>query len=356
MRVIKVLIFLFLIAGVSVAARQLVLKLQSDSSIKRETKPKIHLVSVIPKDENGQYGLADVFLLDNGEYWAAGYDGQHTDTLFHSKDMGKTWTQSMQVSGTGYNTKAVMFTDSDNGWAVGVSGLAVRTGNGGKSWESLKLSTDAELNVVNFFNSNIGYVGGHKQFVDKFNDEVTGSVEIHCTVDNGTTWNQCYKEDEPGIVFQIIALSETEAFAVLDGTRLIRTNDQGKSWQSVPVSSRYVSSIAFAPNGVGWIVGEKGSFQCSLDRGRTWEKPATLNKNLARQDWNAVAFNSDGIGLAVGEGSALAITIDNGRTWELLVLINSDDLRSVRVQGSKAIILGTRSAYALDLADARVPN
>ena len=272
MRVLKALIFLFLIGGVWLAARQIVLKFQSTKP-QVVTKPKVRIASAIPRNETGRYGLGDVFLLDNGESWAAGYDGQHTDTLFHSKDIGKTWQQSLNVSGTGYNTKSVMFADAANGWAVGVRGLAVRTTNGGKSWESLNISTKAELNAVHFFNSSIGYVAGYERFGNKFDDEVTGSVEIHCTVDSGETWHRCFKEDYPGAVFQIMALSKTEAFAILDGPRLLRTDDQGKSWQRVPVSG--VSSIAFAPNGVGWIVGGKGLFQSSSDRGRTWDKPTT---------------------------------------------------------------------------------
>src|SRR5205085_6873966 len=131
---------------------------------------------------------------------------------------------------------------------------------------------------------------------------------------------------------QIMALSETEAFAVLDGTRLIRTDNQGRSWQPVPVSGKHVWSIAFAPNGVGWVVGNKGTFQTSSDRGRSWQKPTTLSPDFEKYDWNAVAFNSNGVGLAVGEDSALALTIDNGKTWELLALIKSDDLRAVRIQ------------------------
>lgn len=351
MKLLKVFSLLCLIGGVSLAAREIVLKFQSTGSEQVVAKPKIRVVVTIPRNETGRYDLEDVIMLDNGEYWAAGYDGQRTDMLFHSKDMGRTW-QSVKVAETGYNTRSVMFADAENGWAVGVYGLAVRTIDGGKSWETLNISTTAELNAVNFSNSEVGYIGGYKRFrknPDKWDDEVTGNVEIHCTEDGGATWRQCYKEDGPSEVHQIVALSETEAFVVLDGTRLIRTNDQGVTWESVPISANHVSSIAFAPNGDGWIVGKKGTFQFTSDRGRSWGKPSGMNEYLAQADWNSIAFSINGIGLAVGEGGALALSIDNGKTWEVVEINRADDFRLVRIHGTDVVVLGAKNLYLLSI-------
>ncbi len=136
MRFLKISILSLLIGGISLAAWQIVLKPQSVSPIQVVTKPvvkpKIRVVSSIPRHETGRYSLGEVFLLSNGEIWAAGYDGKRTGTLFHSKDLGSSW-EVVKVSKTGYNTRAVMFVDEENGWAVGVSGLAVQTTDGGKS-------------------------------------------------------------------------------------------------------------------------------------------------------------------------------------------------------------------------------
>lgn len=354
MRVIKILAVLLMVGGVTLATHQVVSRMRAQSREQVETKPKIRVVSATPRDETGRYNLGQVTLLNNGQSWAAGYDGQRTDMLFHSRDLGRTW-QSAKVAETGYNTRSVMFADAENGWAVGVQGLAVRTKNGGKSWESLNIPTKAELNAVRFFDSRIGYVAGYTRLrknENKFDDEVTDSVEIHCTEDGGATWRQCYKEDGPSEVHQIVAPSEAEAFVVLDGTRLIRTDDQGRTWQDVPVSGNHLASIAFASERVLWVVGRKGIFQSTSDHGKTWDKPSPLNRGLTEKDWNAIAFNRDGIGLAVGEDGALAITIDNGKTWELSESIKSDDLRGVQLQGTDAIVLGAQKLYSLNLSEA----
>ena len=147
-----------------------------------------------------------------------------------------------------------------------------------------------------------------------------------------------------------MTVTESEAFVVLDGNRLMKTDDQGKTWRPVPLSSKKAFSIAFAPNGVGWIVGNKGCFQRSDDGGKTWKQPSSLTEDFVNRDWEAVAFNSNGTGLAVGENSTLALTTDSGTTWELQTSIKSDHLRAIRMQGSRAVILGAQNAYAIDVS------
>lgn len=100
----------------------------------------------------------------------------------------------------------------------------------------------------------------------------------------------------------------------------------------------------------GWIVGNKGCFQRSDDGGKTWQQPSSLPQDFVNRDWEAVAFNSNGIGLAVGENSTLALTTDNGKTWELQKSIKSDHLRAIRMQGSRAVVLGAQNAYSIDVS------
>jgi len=357
MRIVKVVILVLAVSVVSIAGRQLIQRRSSVAKV-TATKPEavrqaIEVVSSVPRSETGKYGLSDISLLDNGDAWAVGYD-----RMYFSSDRGKTW-KAMDVPGTGFTLTAITFSDSQHGWAVGSNGLIIRTRDGGKTWELLKRPTRtgdnvrvSDLHAVHFANSSVGYVAGHKRYGNKTSDEVWGSIEIFCTRDGGDSWRQCYKENEPSSVFQIVTVSESEAFAVLDGVRLIKTDDLGNTWRQVPLSSKNVFSIAFAPNGVGWIVGNKGCFQRSDDGGKTWQQPASLSQDFVNRDWEAIAFNSSGIGLAVGENSALALTIDNGRTWELQTSITGDHLRAIRMQGSRAVILGALNAYSIEVSQA----
>jgi photosystem II stability/assembly factor-like uncharacterized protein len=350
MRIARIMILLMLVGAASIAARQLMLKSRHDQ------KP-IEIVSSVPRSETGKYDLGDVALLENGDAWAVGYDGKHVDRLYFSNDKGKTWNP-VDVPGTGFTMHAITFSDAQHGWAVGGNGLIIRTRDGGKSWELLKPPTRTEaevrvsdLHAVHFANASVGYVAGNERHGNKTSDEVWGSVEIFCTKDGGETWRQCYKLDEPYGVFQITTVSESRAFVSL-GDRLMRTDNQGETWQQVKLSAKYISSVAFAADGTGWLVGSHGVFQQSTDGGNTWQQPPTLTQDFVNRDWWAVAFNGNGIGLAVGDNSVLALTTDSGKTWTLQTSIKSDHLRVVRMQDSRAVILGAQNAYSIDVSPA----
>jgi photosystem II stability/assembly factor-like uncharacterized protein len=360
MRIIKVMTLVLLVGAASIAARQLLHNRVYNLDGVMNPKPAvqrqaIEVVSSIPRSETGKYDLSDIALLDNGDAWAVGYDGQHVDRLYFSKDRGKIWN-AVEVPGTGFTMAAITFSDSQHGWAVGGNGLIIRTTNGGKSWELLKSPIRnqpdvrvSDLHAVHFANSSVGYVAGNKRYGNKTSDEVWGSVEIFCTKDGGETWRKCYQENLPLSVFQLATVSPARAFAVL-GSYLIKTDNQGETWARVPTSAKYISSVAFAPDGTGWLVGSHGVFQTSADGGKTWKQPPSLTQDFVNREWWQVAFNSDGVGLAVAEDSTVALTFDNGKTWEVQRPIAKDPLRAIRMQDSRAVILGAQNAYSLEVS------
>lgn len=358
MRIGKVIAALLLIGVASIGARQLIQRrsIANAPEIGREDQGRgvIKVVSSVPRTQTGKYGLSDVALLDNGEYWGVGYDGKTVNRLYLSRDKGETW-EPIEVSGNGFTMRAITFSDAQHGWAVGGNGLIIRTKNGGGTWELLKPPTGSEsgerqsdLHAVHFINANVGYVAGNKRTASKTSDEVWGDVEIVCTKDGGENWRRCYQKDEPLTAFQIT--SNAQSTFVVFGDRAIRTDDQGETWQEVSTSAKHISWMAFSVDGTGWLVGSHGVFQQSIDGGKTWQEPTSLPAEFANREWEAIAFNSSGIGLAVGEKSTLALTTDNGKTWELQTSIKSDHLRAIRMQGSRAVILGALNAYSIDVS------
>src|SRR5690606_30443947 len=81
--------------------------------------------------------------------WAVGHDG----TILHSADGGLTW--SVQRSDPwrapsddgqfnprqGVPLLDVLMLDAQNGFAVGAYSLALRTGDGGRTWEEIEVNT-----------------------------------------------------------------------------------------------------------------------------------------------------------------------------------------------------------------------
>lgn len=346
MRAGKVLLLLLIAGGVAFAGHRLTRKPAPPA--RDPAQGGVQLLSSAPRHEAGSYDLGDVALLDGGAAWAVGYDGRHTRRVYRSADGGRTW-EPVEVPGTDATFKALSFPDARHGWAVGGHGLVVRTADGGATWEPVEVPTTFDLHAVHFASERVGFVGGGDKAKDPATDEVTGSLELLCTRDGGASWRRCHREPEPGSFFQIVSASESVALAVLDGNRLVRTEDAGETWARVPFPARYVSSVAFAPDGAGWAVGPQGVFQTSADAGKTWRQAAALPEGVAARDWEAVGFNKAGKGLAVGKGGALALTNDGGKSWQLLPLGTSDNLRGVRLQESFALILGAQNVYRVRL-------
>ncbi len=342
MRLAGIAALLLVAGGVALAARQFAHKEEP------RARNVVKVVSTAPRHVAGGYDLRDVALLSDEEVWAVGYDDEHTRRLYHSHDGGGTW-EAVDVLGNGATFTSVGFPDAEHGWAVGGGGLVIRTADGGKSWELLKPPTKVDLQVVHFINSRVGFIGGREALLDSATDEVTGSAEILRTTDGGRTWRRCYREERPGNFFQITSFSDSVAVAILDGNRLLRTEDRGETWMAVPLSARYVTSAATAPDGVNWFVGPQGGLQSSDDGGKTWRQSASQSPDAAGHNWEAISFNGRGQGLAVGESGTVALTSDNGKTWEVFSIASSDDLRAIRMHGSTALILGASKLYRVRL-------
>ncbi len=115
------------------------------------------LASVIRTTDHGQtwketrlpvWGrVQDLCFLDRAQGWAAAVDwGPDGDlrggAILTTGDGGATWSVQARVPTA---LTAVRMTDHLNGWAVGESGTALRTWDGGRSWIQLEVGTDSSL-------------------------------------------------------------------------------------------------------------------------------------------------------------------------------------------------------------------
>lgn len=344
----KLFIILVLFAGSALAAYQ-VNNLATRNRLALPDKQKykeIEITSIANRGETSKYDLSDVALLDKQEAWAVGYDGKNPERVYHSNDCGENWNP-IGVSGNNSTLKAISFSDTQHGWAVGGNGLIIRTVNGGKSWNILNFPEKIDLQAVHFINSEAGYVAGKDAQLDPITDEVKGSTKVFLTKDGGETWQSSYRESRPLNVFQIHSSSNTTAFIVIGGNRLIRTDDQGHTWREIPLPTKNIRSISVLSNNIGWIVGNKGTFLHSEDGGNTWNQ--IVQPDITDKSWESVGFNSNGVGIAVGLNGALAFTYNYGKSWHLQTPAIDEDLRVVRLYGSSAIVLGAIRLYSIKL-------
>lgn len=319
----------------------------------------VELLPVASRNEYGVHGFSDIAILDHGEMWAVGYDGQDPRRMWRSLDGGESW-QRVPIRSSGFTLHSITFSDSRHGFAVGGSGTIMITIDGGENWIQTSRSTAADLECVSFASPSVGYVAGRTGTYDRDTDTSTYGVEVLRTNDGGRTWRCSYRDYESRSVWQLVTPSEKTAFLLLDASRLLRTTDEGKTWQELLFKYRGPTSIAFTKDGTGWMVGED-LFYRSTDGGLVWRTPEDLPCELTKHNWWSIAFANAEIGMAVSEDCAIAMTYDGGLTWsEATSNMHSgktiwyderigfkEHLRAVRLHDRWGVILGSQRLLSI---------
>jgi photosystem II stability/assembly factor-like uncharacterized protein len=105
-------------------------------------------------------------------------------------------------------------------------------------------------------------------------------------------------------------------FVVGHPGRLLRSRDQGKTFESLSVAKHdeALFSIAFNTKGEGAIVGRSGFVLTTQDGGQTW-KPSLVQLEEEKPGLFAVAVLEDGSIVAVGNFGVIVRSTDHGKTW-----------------------------------------
>jgi photosystem II stability/assembly factor-like uncharacterized protein len=224
---------------------------------------------------------------DNG--WAVGHDG----VVLHSADGGRTWKlqldgrrigelmvdyysrpdvapadaaaglleQARRVAAQGADNPLldVWFRDASNGYVVGAFGVALRTRDGGKTWQPLLHAIDnpkgLHLYAVRGIGTDLYIVGEQGQ-----------AYKLERDGERFTTLELPYK----GTLFGIVG---NEHAIVVHGLRgsVLRSTDAGRSWQSVTTGLQ-VGMTASALDARGRIVlaSQAGHVLVSANDGATF--------------------------------------------------------------------------------------
>ncbi len=223
-----------------------------------------------------------------------------------------------EAAGTTENLHAVHFpVDQDVGFAVGKSGLTLKTADGGATWLVLASGTTMDLNAVRFpVDGTTGFLVG---------DEGT----IRKTVDGGDTWTTSVSgtsEDLYAISFPIDAV--TGYIAGGSGT-ILKTVDGGASWAPLPSgTSDDIDSIHF-PNNTngGFVAGSSGTLLRTVNGGSSW---ITLNPATTEDLHSVYMVPATATGFVVGDGGKISRTINGGASWQPVVAPTTEDLWDVQ--------------------------
>jgi len=126
----------------------------------------------------------------------------------------------------------------------------------------------------------------------------------------------------------LIDLIRTPAgiFAVGERGILLRSTDNGASWQQLRLPTRLMMTSIAAADGELWVAGHGGQILRSSDQGETWTRqrvdlwtPEALDLNAGAPILD-LAFLDANRGFAVGAFGLLLRTVDGGQNWEPIAL------------------------------------
>jgi photosystem II stability/assembly factor-like uncharacterized protein len=221
-------------------------------------------------------------------------------------------------------------------WASGTAGTVIRSTNGGKSWEVIRVKGAEKLDFrdIEAFDQNTAYV------LSIGNGE---SSRIYKTTDGGKNWRLQFKNTEEKAFFDSIAFwDERNGMAQsdpVDGKYVFYRTTDGENWTRVSpagLPAAKEGEAAFAASGTCiitkgkkhiWLItgGIEARVYYSKDRGETWKAAATpMVKGTAGSGIFSIAMRNKKHGVIVGGNyekpeenkNNLALTGNGGKTWQ----------------------------------------
>ena len=276
--------------------------------------------------------------------------------IVYSDDEGASWLQAPVP--VRQLLTAVDFIDAKHGWAVGHDSLILHTADGGETWEVQY--RDPAIDEPD--DEGFGFL--EKPLMDVwFRDASTGfAVGAYGlalrTDDGGNTWEEISEDIDNPDGFHYNALSEIKGsglFLVGEMGTLYRSDDFGDTWETLTDSSPYDGSwFGVAGTGepggvVAW--GLRGNMYRSADFGDTWEKVKLMapgNGELGSTLAGGQLFD-DGRVVVVGVGGVVLVSDDHARSFD--VTVRPDRVALANATGLKdggIALVGQRGAVDAD--------
>lgn len=240
--------------------------------------------------------------MDFSSPWEGCLVGSKT-SIFTTSDGGQTVTPVMSTqtpSGSADWASKVFFASEQKGWIVGDEGGAIRTRDGGVTWQGMTYEYCNTLYSVHFATENHGWMVGD-------------ASTIRATTDGGNTWQTQDMVNTNEAFTDVFAISPEKAVITAYGGNLYTTSDGGATWQRNRITANQkLLDVSFVSPKTGWIVGTGGYVYATTDSGKTW-----VEHNIgANQSISEAAFVSETEGWAATTASDIWHTTDGGTTWE----------------------------------------
>jgi photosystem II stability/assembly factor-like uncharacterized protein len=209
--------------------------------------------------------------VDKLKGWSVVEDEWPHTSLYQTTDGGKTWNRVLKSETKGnFYFDAIQATSASHVWALG--------------WESYHT-----VDGTNWSKLDLGY--GSVDFLDSNNGWFLGS-KVSRTADGGRTWQHfaiptSFIPVNPNYYSfnDIYFINSTHGWIVAginegnlpsgkEHGLILTTNDGGENWNLLShFEDRFLWSVFFLNENVGWVAGLDGTFLNTADGGKTWFDP-----------------------------------------------------------------------------------
>ncbi|MBN2025822.1 MAG: hypothetical protein JW854_03605 [Actinobacteria bacterium] len=246
-------------------------------------------------------------------------------------------------------------------WAVGDSGMIIKTTNGGNSWIVQDAGIESDLKCVAATSAAIAWVAGGPVYKTTdggltWNGQDTGGVQVSSisavdentawalgsdaspafvalkTTDGGSTWaiKKTWKSDI-NYICNISAVDSNVAWAMISDI-ILRTTDGGEDWSYMPTVGEWPSGMCALDGNIAWQLSRyrqvKGSIFKTSDGGFNWGEQASIAQALYSID----AADENVAWCAGGDYSnGVILKTDDGKGWYPQVITPEGDFLDICV-------------------------
>jgi len=281
-----------------------------------------------------EYELYKVFALDENHIYAVG----DQDVVFLTSDGGETWnsytfSQMNRIS-------CVYFVDEEIGFVGDDKGYLMRTNDGGLSWEEVFYEVWNSIYSIRFVTPEIGIAtsidqilkttdGGQSWEVITFPESdsfysvawagentvyIAGTMGVFRSFDAGLNWENLNKSATRNGFTTAAFYSENTILAFSNSSSVIRSEDNGYSWEELPPPSTgyYPYRNACEVNNEEiFVITLSGKILKTIDGGDNWE---IFDPGIVAQGIDIIFQDSQTGFISLADGNIYRTT-DGGQNW-----------------------------------------
>jgi photosystem II stability/assembly factor-like uncharacterized protein len=240
---------------------------------------------------------------EDGQVFAVGDEGVHDLDLFQCYASLYGFQEALnKIKGFSFG-----FADGSSFYcAVGNSGSVVFSSDEGVSWEDHSIGGFSE----NLFGLDFLFLGGNEPGLVVCGQAGTMSVSTN----SGVTWAPVSTITTENLN-SVVAIDKSLFIVVGDGGTILKTYDQGSTWEDHTVGGAKFNSIVDGGKvlayGYLWIAGDGGRIYATTNYGISWfPQNSGVTENL-----NDIQFRNQNEGVAVGDNGVVRYTTNGGTTW-----------------------------------------